>query len=82
MGGSTRRERLEALRDTQERAITSGDVAIRDFAALSREYRATLADLAALPEMKEASAADEIAERRRRRRAAKPDPSARAANES
>ena len=64
----SRRERLEALRDSLADLIADG-VGARDFAALSREYRATLAELDALPAAKEVSAADEIAERRARRQA-------------
>ena len=65
---ASRRERLEALRDSLADLIAEG-VGARDFAALSREYRATLAELDALPAAKEVSAADEIAERRARRQA-------------
>ena len=64
----SRRDRLIALRGRLESAL-SGEIAVRDFAALSREYRACLADLAALPDAQEVSVADEIAERRARRRA-------------
>ena len=64
----SRRERLEALRDSLADLIADG-VGARDFAALSREYRATLAELDALPAAKEVSAADDIAERRARRQA-------------
>ena len=64
----TRRDRLERLRDRLEGAL-SGEVPVRDFAALSREYRACLADIAALPDVREVSIADEIAERRRKRQA-------------
>lgn len=64
----TRRERLEQLRNAQAEVLASGEVAARDFAALSREYRATLAELDALPTAQEVSAADEIAQRRAARR--------------
>lgn len=64
---ATRRERLEALRGALEQALSS-DVPVRDFAALSREYRACLADIASLPdEMKAGDPIDEIAARRRSR---------------
>lgn len=66
---TTRRERLEALRDSLQAVMDEEGVGARDFAALSREYRATLAELDALPAAKEVSAADEIAERRARRQA-------------
>lgn len=64
----SRRERLEALRSQLEAAL-AGEVPHRELAALSREYRACLAELDALPAVKEVSAADEIAERRRARKA-------------
>lgn len=64
----SRLERLEALRDSLEAALGS-DIGARDLASVSREYRAVLADIEAIP-AKGGSPADEIAERRARRRAA------------
>lgn len=64
----TRRGRLIALRDSLEAVMNEG-VGPRDMAAISREYRAVMAELDALPSTQEVSAADEIAERRSRRRA-------------
>lgn len=66
--GLTRRARLEALRD-QLAEMLAGEIPAREMAAMSREYRACLAELDALPVAKEVSAADEIAERRRARKA-------------
>ena len=65
---ASRRDRLEVLRGSLESIMADG-VGARDFAAISREYRATLAELDALPDAKEVSAADDIAERRARRQA-------------
>ena len=59
---------LLALQEQLEAALAT-DIPVREFAALSREYRACLADIAALPDSKEVSVADEIAERRRKRQA-------------
>lgn len=76
----TRRARLVILRDRLE-DVLAGEIPVRDFAALSREYRACLADLAALPDAREVSAADEIAERRAQRKAG-PNRQARTADPS
>jgi hypothetical protein len=65
----SQRDRLEALRDRLERALTSEHLLPRDMASLSREYRGCLAELASLPNDMEVSVADEIAERRRARTA-------------
>ena len=76
----TRRERLDALRVELEAVIfrpapvdDEAPAALRptDLAALSKEYRAVLTEIDAVP-TKEGSPADEIAERRARRRAAAP----------
>ena len=60
-----RRQRLEALRDSL-RAIMDEGVGARDFATLSREYRATMAELATLEatDAKAGDPVDEIAARR------------------
>ena len=60
-----RRGRLEALRDSLQAVMDDG-VGARDFAALSREYRATMAELATLEAnvMKAGDPVDEIAARR------------------
>ena len=60
-----RRQRLEALRDSL-RAVMDDGVGARDFAALSREYRATMAELATLEatDAKVGDPVDEIAARR------------------
>lgn len=68
-GDRTRIDRLIALRDSQEAALAGG-VPAREFAALSREYRATLAEIAELdPPKAEGDGIDEIAQRRTARRA-------------
>ena len=60
----TRLERLTSLRDDQEAAFKSG-VPAREFAALSREYRATLAEIEALtPAAPKGDAIDQLAQRR------------------
>ena len=61
------RARLEALRDHLEAVIRSPDTTPRDLAAVSREYRQTIAALAALAPGVGTSKLDEIAARRRRR---------------
>ena len=61
--------RLEAARDQIEAAL-SGTVSARDIAALVRELRATLAELAALaPTSVEVSTVDQITARRAARKA-------------
>lgn len=60
----SRLDRLIALRNRLEQGL-SGEVPVRDLAALSREYRATLAEIAELsPEKKASDPVDEIAKRR------------------
>lgn len=66
--GPSRIDRLTQLRNQQETALSS-EIAARDFAAISREYRATLAEIAELtPKTNEGDAVDEIAQRRAARR--------------
>lgn len=68
----SRLNRLLALRASIE-ATLEGEVSTRDFAALSREYRAVLAEIDELaPPKQEVDAVDEIAQRRSARR--KPAP--------
>lgn len=60
----TRLERLLRLRDAQEAAFAEG-VPPREFATLSREYRATLAEVDALtPAAPKGDAIDQLAQRR------------------
>ena len=70
---SDRRTRLEEARDVLAGAIRACE-SNRDLAPLVREYRQTMADLDALPNEAEVSAADEIAQRRAHRRAGAPRP--------
>lgn len=63
----TDRARLEALRDQLEQVIGNPETSARDLAAVSREYRQTIAALAAMTPLTATSALDEIAERRRQR---------------
>jgi hypothetical protein len=66
--GRTRLERLEALRQLHEDTIANG-VPARELAALSREYRLTMAEIAELnPEKATGDGIDEISERRASRR--------------
>jgi len=68
--GTSRLDRLEALRTSLE-AVLAGYVPMRDFAALSREYRAVLAEIDELtPSEREGDVVDEIAQRRNARRQA------------
>jgi hypothetical protein len=67
MATTTRRERLEQARDALSEAIDACE-SKRDLPALVREYRATLAEIDALPIPQEVSDADEIAARRAARR--------------
>ena len=64
-GHASRRQRLEALRDSLQAVMDDG-VGARDFAALSREYRATMAELASIEatDAKAGDPVDEIAARR------------------
>ena len=62
------RKRLEALRDRLTDAVA--EAGARDLAPLSGQLRAVLNDLAALPDVTEASDVDDLAAQRARRRAA------------
>ncbi|UUO03854.1 hypothetical protein M4D79_14130 [Mycolicibacterium novocastrense] len=68
-GDSSRgdRARLEALRDRLEAVLNDPETGPRDLAAVSREYRMTVAALAALAPPAGSSKLDEIAARRRKR---------------
>lgn len=67
---ASRLDRLKTLRASLEEALT-GDVPVRDFASLSREYRAVLAEIDELaPPEQKGDAVDEIAQRRNARRSA------------
>ena len=61
----TRLDRLEELRDGLELTL-AGDVGARDYATVSREYRATLAEIAAIEATvaKAGNPVDEITARR------------------
>ena len=61
------RARLEALRDLLGAVLTDSGTSARDLATVSREYRLTLAALAATPPVSGGSKLDEIAARRRSR---------------
>ncbi|MEB3034769.1 hypothetical protein [[Mycobacterium] nativiensis] len=63
----TDRARLEALRDHLEAVLTDSETTPRDLAAVSREYRQTIATLAATAPAAGTSKLDEIAARRRSR---------------
>lgn len=66
---SDRLERLIVQRDRLDAAMEACE-SMRDFAALSREYRAVMAEIASLvPPEKKGDAVDEIAQRRAARRA-------------
>ena len=62
---STRLERLESLRDALELTLR-GEIGARDMAAVSREYRAVMAEIATLEanKAKAGDPVDEIAARR------------------
>lgn len=62
-----RREGLEAIRDELAAALQGATG--RDVASIARELRMTLADLDKLPDAREESAVDDLAARRRARRA-------------
>jgi hypothetical protein len=64
------RSRLEALRSRLEKAMNDPETTPRDLAAVSREYRQTLAALAAIAPPAKGTKLDEIAQRRRKRGAA------------
>jgi hypothetical protein len=61
------RARLEALRDRLEGVVNDPETSARDLATVSREYRQTVAALAASAPAPSASKLDEIAARRRKR---------------
>jgi hypothetical protein len=61
------RRRLEALQARLEAVVHDPQTAARDLASVSREYRQTLAALAAMAPVSGPSKLDEIAARRRRR---------------
>jgi hypothetical protein len=61
------RARLEALRDRLEAVIADPETSPRDLASVGREYRQTLAALAAATPAAGTSKLDEIAARRRKR---------------
>jgi hypothetical protein len=63
------RERLEALRSRLEGVVNDPDTSARDLASVSREYRQVLDALAVLAPADATSRLDEIAARRRKRRA-------------
>lgn len=66
---SERLAKLTALRDVQEGLLLSDGLPAREVAALSREYRATLAEIEELaPPAKAGDPVDEIAARRAARR--------------
>jgi hypothetical protein len=65
------RARLEAVRDRLALAIGEADP--KELPALSREYRATLAEIEALPKEKGSATVDQLKERRAARRAAATD---------
>lgn len=60
-------DRLEALRGRLEAVLADSGTSARDLAAVSREYRQTLVQLAELGPAAAGSALDEIAERRAQR---------------
>jgi hypothetical protein len=63
-----RRKRLEDLRDGLEARLPGASD--RDYAALASRYQAVLAEIAALPAVKDSDGIDDLAAQRRRRRAA------------
>lgn len=69
---ASRLERLMLVRD-QLSAVLAGEVPARDRAAVSREYRAVLAEIDELaPPTQKGDAVDEITRRREARRQAAP----------
>lgn len=64
---STEKDRLEALRARLEAVVSDPDTTPRDLAAVSREYRLTIAKLAEMAPAQAGSALDEIARRRKKR---------------
>ncbi len=67
MTPSSDRTRLEALRDRLEAVLSDPATSPRDLAAVSREYRQTVAALAQMRPAEGVSKLDEIAARRRQR---------------
>lgn len=67
---SSDRARLEALRSRLEAVLHDPDTAPRDLASVSREFRMTVATLAAIAPPAATSKLDEIAARRRKRQGA------------
>lgn len=63
-----RRLRLETLRDGLEARLPAATD--RDYAALAARYQAVLAEIAALPAVKDSDGIDDLAAQRQRRRAA------------
>lgn len=70
VGRDADRARLEALRDRLEAVVSDPETAPRDLAAVSREYRQTVAALSAMAPAAGTSKLDEIAARRRKRQGA------------
>lgn len=66
-GTGSDRTRLEALRARLEAVLHDPETPARDLAAVSREYRQTLAALVDLSPVAGASKLDEIAARRKKR---------------
>jgi hypothetical protein len=64
---STEKDRLEALRARLEGVLNDPATSARDLAAVSREYRMTVAKLAELAPAAPGSRLDEIARRRKKR---------------
>ncbi len=60
-------DRLTALRGRLEAVLADPSTPVRDLAAVSREYRQTLVQLATMAPFDEVSPADEIAARRVKR---------------
>lgn len=65
---SDRRKRLEDVREELETRMPSANN--RDYAALVSRYQSVLAELAALPVVKDSNGIDDLAKRRQRRRSA------------
>jgi hypothetical protein len=63
----TEKARLEALRARLEAVLDDPSTSPRDLAAVSREYRMTIAKLAEMAPAEAGSALDEIARRRKKR---------------
>jgi hypothetical protein len=67
------RERLESLRDLQLACLNALAAEPDKVASLSREYRATLAELDALPSETKRTAFDDLKARREARKSDAPD---------